>query len=126
MTWTNTECMIEWCYVCEKDLKYLDQESGGVGGGVGSHYSGWKENTKRCPQFLRYLAETDSRYSENEAKNLFTFHKLLVLKNMKKFHEKHGEAKYNQLCCKYPQISRSKYKMNDAKTLDLTLFKRQP
>ena len=101
----------------------MDLESGG--GDVGAHYAGWKENPKKCPQYLHYIHETDGRYTSGPSQSLLLFHKLLVLKNMKRFYEKHGEAKYTQLCSHYPDIMRGKYRMQDAKTKDLTLFMRE-
>lgn len=75
--------------------------------------------------YLTLIHEVDNRYnSESDQSNKIFFHKLLTYKNIRKFMNKHGIDKFNELAAVFPTVGQHGYDLDEAMTADLTLLKR--
>ena len=120
---TCDNCHTAWCYLCGVSDDKLDKKD--PSGNIYSHNEDWDSNEKRCPMYLTEVFQVDERWSKDDDQECKDFlHKLLIYTNIKEYIEKHGRAKYNELCEVFPTCGQHGYNIEEALNTDLTLIQR--
>ena len=93
-------------------------------GSIFSHNEYWDINKNRCPIYLTMISDVDDRWPDDGDDTLWRefLHKLLVYSEIRKFIDKHGMDKYNELWEVFPCFKNHGYNLEDAMNIDLTII----
>ena len=108
-----SNCDTIWCYFCGKPENQLDKSDSN--GGIFRHNDDWENNSKRCPTYLNDIASIDERWkfgNDSDAKEFF--HKLLTLKQIRRFIHNHSKKEFNKLCDRFKSVANHGYDLNEA------------
>ena len=75
--------------------------------------------------YLKEIGTVDNRWSTaNDLEAKIFFHKILTYQEINKFFQKYSSEEFSKACKAIPTIAQHGYDLEEAKTMDLELIKR--
>lgn len=93
-------------------------------GSIYNHNEDWDTNKNRCPMYLTQISDVDDRWPDDGDDTEWRefFHRLLVYSEIRKFINKHGMDKYNELWEVFPSVKNHGYDLKEAMEADLAII----